>query len=1169
MPKWTEQQLDAIEASGGNIIVSAAAGSGKTAVLVERVIRLITGENAVDIDRLLVMTFTNAAAEEMLSRVSSRLEEMLLKEPENRNLVRQLSLLPSAHICTTDSFCINLVRDNFYRLDVSRDFTILEEPEADILARNAVNTVLDEYYDEGDGDFLSLSRTFSNGRNDDGLVAVIFDVYNYISAHARPLKWLRDVVQLYRPGVEFENSEWYKYLSSYINDKLEAALDTAQKCVNLIDPAEPTAEFHYEQLVSERDDIKALISAFKEGIDSFFERLRGVKYEKFYMKKKGCDAPPYAEELKAGRDLYKSIVKKLQGDFKYRIGSFKEDNEAVYPVYQMLCRVVQSFSNELFSLKKQRNAFTFSDIQHLALRLLMAEDENGDITRTEAAREISSEFYQVLVDEYQDTNEVQSTLYELVSNGSNLFMVGDVKQSIYRFRQAMPYIFNLKKAAYKDYDRSSPHGDAAVILDRNFRSRSDICNFTNFLFSRFMTSSVGEIDYTEREYLRCGAVYPDAHAPSIKYVITDKCKSSMMNYAESMQIARIINEKIASHEQVSDKNGTRDIRYGDFAVLLRNATENAPVYAGYLNGCGIPASFENKTGLLESEEIKLLISLLRVVDNPTRDVPLLAVMTSPIYGFTADDLTQIKLDGGGKKSFYSCVAMSESENAASFVRDIRMLSETSVTMSVSSFIRFLCREKNLFAYVNALGNARKRNANIRRFIDFAGGFDSSSGGGLPAFLRMLDSMIQNKSNIKSAQLPASDDNAVRIMSVHGSKGLEFPVVFLASAARLYNYRDLLNPLVFNEHYGIAAKRYDDELMCRTETLPDKTMRLINGGAAMSENLRVLYVAVTRAKEQFISLISLENLSTRIKKLAPCCSDGVILPALCRDINSDADILLMTALMHPNGEELRAYSPVPFSDDAHALFAEPSFAMEIELAEPPEAQTEQEAPTDCEPDPQLLSLIAERTSYVYPGIENSSLAAKVNASELDGRESDTETFALSKPAFMAEDGLLPNQKGTAMHTFMQFCDYSLASQDLDAEIQRLVSARRISEAQANSLNRKALRVFFSGKLARRVLAADNVYRELRLSSFLPASQLFDTDSDAPVLVRGFADCVFEENGGLVLIDYKTDRVSSAEELLSRYRRQIEFYSEVASKTLKLPVKSAALYSFHLSKLCEYR
>ena len=237
MLKWTEQQLDAIEASGGNIIVSAAAGSGKTAVLVERVIGLITGKNAVDIDRLLVMTFTNAAAEEMLSRVSSRLEEMLLKEPENRNLVRQLSLLPSAHICTTDSFCINLVRDNFYRLDVSRDFTILEEPEADILARNAVNTVLDEYYDEGDGDFLSLSRTFSNGRNDDGLVAVIFDVYNYISAHARPLKWLRDVVQLYRPGVEFENSEWYEYLSSYFNDTLEAALDTAQKCVNLSVPA--------------------------------------------------------------------------------------------------------------------------------------------------------------------------------------------------------------------------------------------------------------------------------------------------------------------------------------------------------------------------------------------------------------------------------------------------------------------------------------------------------------------------------------------------------------------------------------------------------------------------------------------------------------------------------------------------------------------------------------------------------------------------------------------------------------------------------------------------------------------------------------------------------------------------------------------------------------------
>lgn len=1165
MRKWTEPQNDAINARGGNIIVSAAAGSGKTAVLVERVVRLITDEkNPVDIDKLLIVTFTIPAAAEMKARISSRLEEILKENPQNRRIMRQLTLIPSAKICTIDAFCLNLVRENFFELSVSQDFTILDNSEAGILSDNAINTVLDEFYEENDPDFIKLVESLSSPKDETGLISAIKDTYNYISAQPVPLAWLSKMIESYRPGVAFEDSIWYKSALDYASEMLKYALEISDECLSFINNEDSCAEYYSEFLGAENNMCRKLVDTLDSGWNALIDELSKTSFGTFYSKKKSFEVPDYKDEVVARRNFYKDIINSVKEEVTIPYEKFEEDNAALYPILRMLYKVVERFSQEYLKLKNERNAYTFSDIEHFALNLLMDTDENGNIVKSAAAKDLQSSFCEILVDEYQDTNEAQDTLFSLLSNGSNRFMVGDVKQSIYKFRLAMPYIFNSKKETYKDYDKENPLGDARIILDKNFRSRKDICGFTNFVFSEFMSEKAGELDYNEREYLNCGAEYPKRDKPCIYLKITDGCKSADIDESEAVQIAKIIKEKIDSHETVSDGGKERNITYGDFAILLRNSKKHIDNYERVLTSCGIPTVSESNSDLLECSEIKMLLSLLRVVDNPSRDIPLLAVMMSPLYGFTADELTEIKLENGGtKRSLYSSVVSSKSQKCIDFIKEIQMFSETAVTMSISSFIRYICEYKSVYAFVNALGNGGQRSANINTFIAFAQNFDASSGVGLTSFLRLVDGIAESGEGIKAAELSAGGENAVKIMSIHHSKGLEFPVVILAGTSRRYNYSDLNNSLIFNEKYGISLKRHNEEKLYRTETLQNKIMKNINKTAALSENLRVLYVAVTRAKEQFIAMLSHSNLQKRITSDSVKIKSGSIEPCICRGISNDADFLLCAALLHRDGIKLRNLSPIEINT-CHS-----GFDIDIDIVDLQKEDTIIPVEEAAEPDDEIIRLIASRVNYKYEGIANRNVCAKLNASELDKNASDIEYFALSKPAFMNEGGLTPGQKGTAMHTFMQFCDYKAARDDLESEITRIKSLGYISDVQAQSLSRKELSDFFGCDFAKRMFSADNIYREIKISSFVNADEIFDTESKEQVLVRGISDCVFEENGELVLVDYKTDRVKTEEELLGRYKNQIAFYRKVIEKTLQKPVKKAVLYSFYLSKVCEYR
>lgn len=1164
MPQWTEQQNNAISARDRNLLVSAAAGSGKTAVLVERVIKLITDkDNPVNADRFLIVTFTNAAAAEMRARIAASLEKIIREEPNNSNAVKQMSLLSSAKICTIDAFCLNLVRDNFFELGISQDFTVIDESEAEILADTALNNVLDRLFEEKDGNFLSLAELLSSPKDDKALIHSIKKLHNYMFAQPFPFDWLSKAAELYNPSIPFRESVWFPCLKSEIAAALDFGKQLIVQCFDMLQPDDELFEGYTQTLNEDLKLYDTLLNSLElswEDISDYFAKASFVRI----ASKKGYESPVKAD-LTAKRELYKNIIKKdLSGLFCGSEADYHEDMEALYPLIQMLCRVVRLFDDEFMLLKSERGGFTFSDVEHFAINLLFHKNDNGEIVKSKLAADLQDSFYEILVDEYQDTNEAQDMLFEMLSNGNNRFMVGDVKQSIYRFRLAMPYIFNSKKNSYTDYKAENSGMDSRIILDKNFRSRKGICDYVNFVFSVFMSEKTGELDYNEQEYLNYGADYTNEEVPSAQIKVLTDTKGAEADSSEAVYIANTIISKVKSGELIKDKNGYRPVQYGDFAILLRSTRNHIAAYNEVLTSYGIPVICDNSVNLFENNEIKMLISLLRVIDNPMQDIPLLAVMMSPMYGFTADEMAAIKTEHGSlNTNLYTSVINSGSEKVKNFLDEISMLGKMAVTMSAASFIRYICDLKSIYAFANALGNGEQRCRNIGKFIEFAASFDASDSIGLTSFMRLVDKVSESERGIESASLNASAENAVTIMSVHHSKGLEFPIVILAGASRKYNTRDLSDKMLIHPFMGVGLKRHNEELLYQNDTFPYVVIKSLNKTALMSENLRVLYVAMTRAKEQFISFMTVENLKSKVNGLAAKVSGGYVDSYICKSMQSDGDILLMSALLHPDGQALRCFS------DMDIKFNSAEFPLDIQIISSVDEIEQSENTEKALSDPNIVKSIGEKLEYRYGNSELSTVPAKRTASSLDESIKNLDFFASSKPAFMSKNGMTPGERGTAMHTFMQFCNYVSAKDNLEEEVSRLESNGFISKEQADCLDRKALRNLFSSEFAARMFNADHIYREIKVSSFVKAREIDDTDSDEAVLVQGISDCVFEENGELILVDYKTDRVKDEEQLLAMYKNQIAFYRKAVAKTIGKPVKAAVLYSFYLGKVCYYK
>ena len=1163
MPDWTKPQLNAINARNSNILVSAAAGSGKTAVLVERVKRLILDESIdAGIDKLLIVTFTNAAAAEMKNKISKTLYDIIKKEPNNIKALNQLALIPSAKISTIDAFCMNLVRENFFKLDIAQDFNVLDNSQQQIVEQSAIDEIIESHYENESEEFRELVELFSTTKSDENLINEIKQISLYISAQAFPYDWLDEICELYNPGISIDESELKEYVFSEIEFCVSYIKGMIDDCLISLSFDDEMYQKYNDLLQNDLSALELIENCYDSKWDEMKKAIDEAKFSSMPRSPKGYDSEA-KQMISNRRNQFKSkdgLINELKLLVSPTSEDFKNDNAFLYPKLKYLCSLVREYNEKMLEIKKEMNAYTFSDIEHFAIDLLFYKD-GDEVKRTDIAKELEESFYEILVDEYQDTNAAQDMIFQMLSNGKNRFVVGDIKQSIYRFRLAMPALFNSKKESYDPFG-SENSVNQKIILDMNFRSNKGICDFTNFLFSNLLSKRIGDIEYTKEEYLNCGAKYEPDDIPSAQLNVVGVPEEEDADEYEARQIAKLILDKIAAKEQIKEKDETyRDIRFSDFAILFRYTKNRIATYTKVFSEFSIPVVADNKTNLFENNEISILVSLLRVIDNPTRDVALLATLMSVFYGYSAEDIARVRADNRRENLFSSICR--DTETFGSFIESIENYRKLASSMSIESFLRYLISSTSYLSLISAMGNAEQRKRNVMKLVEIAHNFDNGESVGITAFMRYLDTVIDSKFNVESASVVHGKENCVTIMSVHQSKGLEFPICILASTAHRYNKTDLSDLVLMNFDKGVGLKINDEERLIRYNSLQYSVIRNMNSCALMSENLRLLYVAVTRAKQQFISFVTLKEPEKHINNLSQKIVGGFISPIVINKIINDGDLLLLTALIHRDGSKLRALcdSKIDF-DTAFDFDYKIEFMGDSEEIEAPEVE-------EIQADESIVSQLEEKLSFRYNGAELSSFASKRSASELDDRERGYLYFAKSKPAFLMKDELTPAQKGTAMHAFMQFCDYKKAKSDLEAEIERLTELSYLSDIQAKSLNRKKLKKLFESDFAKRMFESDRIYREIRVESFVKASELEKTEFDDEILVQGIADCVFEENGELVLVDYKTDYVRDEDELLNQYKMQIGFYVKAISKTLGMPVKEAMLYSFSLDKPCVYK
>ena len=1170
--EWTPEQKNAIEARGGTLLVSAAAGSGKTAVLVQRVIGRITDErDPVDADRLLVVTFTKAAAAEMNARISAGIAALLESDPGNVRLQRQQILLSRAKIGTIDSFCSDLVRENFFKLGIPPDFRILEDSEMAVLRGEALSEVLDECYEKAEPAFLEFVEEFSSGRDDAKIAATVDRLYDFIRSHPFPERWLAEKAALYdHPGPAGE-SVWGKSILGFAGEAVDYAVSlTKNALARLSSDAELSAAYS-DALRSDLASLSALREAVASGDWELCARRADISFARF-RPVRGRGEDPLKNSAATARKEVRAVVSRVASLFSGSQRDWDAELSRLAPAVGMLFRVTERFGEALAQKKAERHAADFGDLEHWALKLLVRETPDG-FERTPDAKELSGRYEEIMVDEYQDTNEAQDMIFRALSRDeTNLFLVGDVKQSIYRFRQAMPQIFLRRRAAFPGYDPEKSEFPACIALGRNFRSRSGVTGAVNFVFRQLMSRRAGELDYTKAEELVPGADYPPEEEPSAALEVIDLSgsglkKDSDLIRVESRRIAERIYSMTGGTHFATDRGKRRPFVYRDFCILLRSANRFAHEYARELSALGIPAWADTVGGFFEASEVRTAVSLLEVVDNPMQDVPLLAMMMSPVYGFAPDEVAEIRLHTRSGRLYpaLSAAAKDGDGRAAGFLSEMEAFRTLSATMPTDRLIRHLYDKTGLPELVQAMPNGELRLANLRLLLSYAKKYEANGYSGLSGFLRFIDRMRRSRADLSAASTISESANVVRIMSVHHSKGLEFPVCVLAGCSR--SFRRERADVLLHPELGPGLRLRDPATGARCSTAVREAVALEQERDEMSEELRVLYVAMTRAKEKLILMTTLDDARKTLVSLASrLTGEERLEPYAVRGASSISDWLLLCALRHPDAGALRALAGLP---DAVTLPAKESWEFRIVNPQPEEgAEPEREPAPAAQTDPALLGRLEADLDFTYPCAGLNGVCAKVAASELAAGKFAARYSASSRPAFLGESGLSPAERGTALHAYLQFADYRAAARDPERELSRLERDGFLTAQQARAVDLKAVRAFFASPVAGRILASPNVEREYRFSVEIPAgevrAELPASLSREPVILQGAADCVFEEAGGLVIVDYKTDRERDPAKLWERYREQLSWYRRALELCTGKTVRQCLLYSFSLGR-----
>ena len=1201
--KWTKEQEQAIYEKGNNILVAAAAGSGKTAVLVERIINKIINEK-VDIDKLLVVTFTNAAAQEMRERILNAIYKKIDDNPEDERLQKQVTLLNKASICTIDSFCLDVVRNNFFEIFISPNFRIGDTTEIEILKQDVIEDIFEEKYENEDKDFQKLINTYTSYQDDTPLKELVLKIYTYIQSNPFPEKWLHEKVEMFnlqdKIKQDFSQTIWGKILLKQAEEILEDAIikltkerDNLLKYPELID---------YVQIINDDIDQIETMKANTNSWDMMYTLATNFKLKNWKVNKKiTLEAKEMAKQT---RDKVKKTINGLTD--KILIFDSEEANTDINDMYQILLKLkdlIIEFGQKFTKRKKDKNIVDFSDIEHYALKILLKE-ENGQYIQTEIAKKYQQKFEEIAIDEYQDSNLVQEQILTSISRGNNIFMVGDVKQSIYKFRQARPDLFLEKYKTYQLKENKKEEQDLKIQLFKNFRSRKQVLDFTNIIFENIMGEELGELNYTQEEYLNLGANYEETKEDL-------RTEIDILNIAENIeendieQIETNEEEENEETERVEDieleakfvanrikqlkenkfevydvkKQEKREIKYKDIVVLLRSTKESAPIFEKEIIKLGMPVFSDSSSEYLESIEIQTIMNLLKIIDNPLQEIPLVAVMRSVIGGFTDNELVQIRLNDR-YDNFYNTILKAKpnvdeklKNKINMFLNNLEMWRKEQEYLALDELIWKIYNDTGYFNYVGLMANGELRQANLKMLFERAKQCESISFKGLYNFINYIEKIKTSSKDMDSAKIIGENDDVIRIMSIHKSKGLEFPVVFLSGTGKQFNMQDLNNKILLHPDIGIGVKCIDYERQIEYDTLSKKAIREKILQETLAEEMRVLYVALTRAKEKLIITGYSKNDEEKLEKMTEFVSkyekEDKINPIVLKKYKTFIDWIRIVYLY--NQKQMKELAIINVYKKEDILKKD-----KTEENENKKIKEIVDKLNSIEIDENKQKEIVKIIEYEYPYKKSTVIPTKSSVTQLKQLalgETEIKKVEIAKPQFLEQDTeikITNAEKGTLVHLCMQKLNlkkeiYSL--EDVKSLVKELELKQIITQKQAEAINVYKVYKFTQSNIWKEIVKAKKVEREKPFYINIPAKEIYNENVEENVLVQGIIDLYYiNQNDELVLLDYKTDFVENQDEkvLIEKYKTQLDLYKKALENSLNRKVDKIYIYSTYLDK-----
>lgn len=1228
MVTWTKEQQAAIDRKGSNILVAAAAGSGKTAVLVERIIqKLIDETDPLHIDEILVATFTNAAAEEMRNRIGAALEKTIAEDPTSYHLKKQLSLLQRASISTLHSFCTQIVRQYAYMIDVDPSFRIADEMEMELIKQEVIEEMFEEAYGQNTEEvdaFYRVIDMFSSDRSDMEVEQLILKLYTFAMQHPQPEKWLRAVCATYDVAADIDENSitWLQILKEEVMETAQSFMEEAERALQIA--RESDGPYTYV------DALESDITFFQQVIEkcrSWDEVQSFAQSETFAnlsRKKMECNEDKKTL-VQAIRKKYREAWNDLKKEwFNRNLAGHMEDMRQLYPAMEELVSLVLQFSERFTAIKKEKAIVDFSDLEHFCLAILTEKMDGTNVVPSDVALQFQKQFKEVLVDEYQDINLVQETILRVVSdekNGGNMFMVGDVKQSIYRFRHAEPTLFIDK---YKKYEEDETAG-LRIDLAKNFRSREEVLTSTNFVFKQILDESLGEIEYDDKASLVYGNLsyeeVPLKEAETELLIVDRGTSEERQHEGENVEDleawrleARLYAEKIktwigkkdSEPFEVVDKktNQKRPIQYRDIVILLRSLT-NAPIIVDEFKKQGIPVHAELKAGYFEAIEIQIMVNMLKIIDNPYQDIPLVSILRSPIVGLEEDELTTIRLENQKGTYFDSLQTYSKksdelSKRVRQFLQLLEALRVYAKENGLSDLIWHIFGVTGYYDFVGGIPGGRQRQANLRALYDRAKSYEATSFRGLFRFLRFIERMEEQNKDLGEARALSEQEDVVRIMTIHKSKGLEFPVVIVGGMDTQFNLSDIRYKYILDKDYGFATKFIDPVKRITYPTLYYIALKEASRRKLLAEQMRVLYVAMTRAKEKLVLIGNVASFEKKAQKWSNVVEQPEwILPnQLRKKAMSYLDWVAPAVIRHEHGAALRG-EEIAANEDFDMFKDKSKWDVQIidanellnmEEAEVVSEETLKEAIQQWKEIPNVASHFAEevenKLTFIYAHEEAAMHRAKQSVSEIKRRQETADMYSdqrllqpfraplVKRPNFLQKEETLTRAEiGTAMHTVLQHIPFTkqLTRDEIVSCIDDLVHEEKLTEKEANVISIEMIEQFFQTEIAETMIENEaTLQREVPFTYALQASEVYPdwkSEQEEQVMLQGVVDCIIRTPEGLIILDYKTDTITDEEVteqtismLKNRYKTQVLLYERAISDILQEEIKASYLYFF---------